>query len=127
MNHKDGRISPKKLGHSFRYAFSGMADMFREEANVRIHCIVAVLVIVAGFLFRISATEWLAVAVVIGLVISAEAFNTAIERLADVVQPDRDDRIRDVKDLAAAAVLLCALAAAAVGLIIFLPKIFALF
>ena len=124
---KDGRITPKRLRHSFQYAFSGMADLLREEANARIHCIVTVLVITAGFLLRISAMEWLAVAIVIGLVISAETFNTAIERLADVVQPAHDDRIRDVKDLAAAAVLLCALAAAAVGLIIFVPKIVALF
>ena len=124
---KDGKITPKKLRHSFRYAFSGMADMLREEPNARIHCIITVLVIVAGFLFRISPTEWIGVALCIGLVISAEAFNTAIERLADVVQPDQDNRIRDVKDLAAAAVLLCALAAAAVGLIVFVPKIIALF
>lgn len=124
---KDGKITPKKLRHSFLYAFSGIADLLREESNARIHCIVTVLVITAGFLLRISAMEWLAVAIVIGLVISAETFNTAIERLADVVQPAQDDRIRDVKDLAAAAVLLCALAAAAVGLIIFVPKIVALF
>lgn len=123
---KDGKITPKRLRHSFQYAFSGIADMLREEPNARIHCIVTVLVIAAGFLLRISATEWLAVAFAIGLVISAEAFNTAIERLADVIQPEQDERIRDVKDLAAAAVLLCALAAAAVGLIIFLPKIYAL-
>ena len=124
---KDGTITPKRLRHSFRYAFSGMADMLREEPNARIHCIVTVLVVVAGFFFRISATEWICIAFAIGLVISAEAFNTAIERLADVVQPDQDERIRDVKDLAAAAVLLCALAAAAVGVIIFLPKVIALF
>ena len=124
---KDGTITPKRLRHSFRYAFSGMADMLREEPNARIHCIVTVLVVVAGFFFRISTAEWIGVALSIGLVICAEAFNTAIERLSDVVQPDQDNRIRDVKDLAAAAVLLCALAAAAVGLIIFVPKIIALF
>lgn len=124
---KDGKISPKKLRHSFQYAFSGMADMLRQEPNARIHCIITVLVVAAGFFFRISATEWICIAFAIGLVISAEAFNTAIERLADVVQPDQDERIRDVKDLAAAAVLLCALAAAAVGVIIFLPKVIALF
>ena len=124
---KDGKITPKKLRHSFRYALSGMADMLRQEPNARIHCIITVLVVAAGFFFRISATEWIGVVLSIGLVISAEAFNTALERLADVVQPERDERIRDVKDLAAAAVLLCALAAAAVGAIIFLPKVIALF
>ena len=124
---KDGKITPKRLRHSFHYALSGMADMLRQEPNARIHCIITVLVVAAGFFFRISATEWICIAFAIGLVISAEAFNTAIERLADVVQPDQDERIRDVKDLAAAAVLLCALAAAAVGVIIFLPKVIALF
>ncbi len=127
MNSKDGKITPKKLRDSFQYAFSGIADMLREESNARIHCIVTVLVIIAGFIFRISTAEWIGVALAIGLVISAETFNTAIERLADVVQPEQDSRIRDVKDLAAAAVLLCALAAAAVGLIVFVPKIIALF
>ena len=124
---KDGKISPKKLRHSFQYAFSGMADMLRQEPNARIHCIITVLVIVAGFLFRISSTEWIGIVISIGMVIAAETVNTAIERLADVVQPDQDERIRAVKDLAAAAVLLCALAAAAVGVIIFLPKVIALF
>ncbi|NLZ20311.1 MAG: diacylglycerol kinase family protein [Bacteroidales bacterium] len=124
---KDGKISSKKLRHSFHYAFSGFADLLREESNARIHCIISVLVIAAGFIFRISAAEWIGVAFAIGLVLSAEAFNTALERLADVIQPDQDERIRDVKDLAAAAVLLCALAAAAVGLIVFVPKIIALF
>ena len=123
----DGKITSKKLRHSFRYAISGMADMLRQEPNARIHCIITVLVVAAGFIFRISAAEWIGIALAIGLVISAEAFNTAIERLADVVQPDQDERIRDVKDLAAAAVLLCAMAAAAVGVIIFLPKLIALF
>ncbi len=124
---KNGRITPKKLRHSFQYAFSGMADMLREESNARIHCVITVLVVIAGFVFRISTAEWIGVALSIGLVICAEAFNTAIERLADVVQPEQDSRIRDVKDLAAAAVLLCALAAAAVGCIVFIPKIIALF
>ena len=124
---KDGKITPNTLRQSFRYAFSGMDDLLRQEPNARIHCIITVLVVVAGFLLRISATEWLAVAFAVGLVLSAEAFNTAVERLADVVQPAQDERIRDVKDLAAAAVLLCAIAAAAVGLIIFLPKVIALF
>lgn len=124
---KDGKITPKRLRHSFHYAFSGMADMLRQEPNARIHCIITVLVVAAGFFFRISAAEWIGVVLSVGLVISAEAFNTALERLADVVQPERDERIRDVKDLAAAAVLLCALAAAAVGAIIFLPKVIALF
>ena len=71
--------------------------------------------------------EWVAVAFAIGLVFSGEIFNSAIEDLSDVVCPERDDRIKKVKDLAAAAVLVNAITALAVGLLVFLPKIIALF
>ena len=83
-----------------------------------------VLVITAGFIFKISLTEWALVAFAIGLVFAAEILNSALERVCDIVQPEQDKRIGDIKDLCAAGVLLCALAAAAIGLIIFLPKIF---
>ena len=60
---KDGKITPKKLRHSFQYAISGLAGMLRREPNARIHCIITVLVVVAGFLFRISSTEWIGVVI----------------------------------------------------------------
>ena len=86
-----------------------------------------VLVIIAGLLFHISTVEWIAVIFAIGLVLTAEAINSAIERLSDVVQPEKDDRIRDVKDICAGAVLICAITAAVIGSIIFLPKLLMLF
>ena len=70
--------------------------------------------------------EWVAVVIVIGMVFAAEIINSSIERTADFVKAERDDRKRDIKDLGAAAVLVCAIAAAVVGIIIFLPKIIAL-
>ena len=112
---------------SFMNAFAGIRVLLRDEHNVRIHCCAAVLVIAAGFLFGISAGEWIAVIFAIGLVFTAEAINTAIERLSDQVQPEWDEHIRDIKDLAAGGVLFAALAALVVGLIIFVPKIIALF
>jgi diacylglycerol kinase (ATP) len=121
------RFSIKKRIRSFGYAFSGLKTLFREEHNAWIHASATVLVIFAGFLLRISETEWIAVTAAIGMVIAAEAFNSSIERLADVVQPERDGRIKGVKDLAAGAVLACAIAAAVIGLIIFLPKLINLF
>lgn len=121
------RFSIKKRIRSFGYAFSGLKTLFREEHNAWIHAAATVLVIAAGFLLRLSETEWIAVTAAIGLVIAAEAFNSSIERLADVVQPERDARIKSVKDLAAGAVLACAIAAAVIGLIIFLPKLINLF
>ena len=110
---------------SFRNAWKGLSVFVRQEHNAWIHLSMTVLVILAGVLFRISTYEWIAVVFAIGLVISAEAINSAIERLADVVQPNRDERIRDVKDISAGAVLVCAMTAFVIGLIVFLPKLMA--
>ena len=110
---------------SFRNAWKGLSVFVRQEHNAWIHLSMTVLVILAGVLFRISTYEWIAVVFAIGLVISAEAINSAIERLADVVQPNRDERIRDVKDICAGAVLVCAMTAFVIGLIVFLPKLMA--
>lgn len=124
---KNEKFSIKKRIKSFSYAFAGLKVLFREEHNSWIHAVAAVMAIVAGFLFRISYMEWIAVLIVIGMVISAEILNSSLERTADFVKAERDDRKRDIKDLGAAAVLVCAIVAALVGLIIFLPKILALF
>lgn len=122
---KQEKFSIAKRLKSFTYAFSGLRMLFREEHNAWIHLFATVCVIVAGFVFHISPLEWVAVVFAIGLVIGGEAFNTAIEILADVVCPERDERIKKVKDLSAAAVLVSALTALTIGLIIFIPKIIA--
>ena len=97
--------------------------LFREEHNARIHAGITVTVVLAGVWLHLTAGEWVAVFLCIGMVLAAEAFNSAIERVADYLTTERDDRIRDIKDLAAGAVLLCAIAAATVGCIIFLQHI----
>lgn len=121
------KFSLKKRIKSFSYAFAGLKVLFREEHNSWIHAVAAVLAVAMGFLFRISPMEWIAVVIVIGMVLSAEILNSSLERTADFVKAERDDRKRDIKDLGAAAVLVCAITAALVGTIIFLPKIIALF
>lgn len=108
---------------SFLYAFAGLRLLLREEHNARIHATITVLVVVAGIVLRVSPVEWGVLVICIGMVLAAEAFNSAIERIADYLTTERDDRIRDIKDLAAGAVLLCAIAAAIVGLIVFVPHI----
>lgn len=123
---KNEKFSIKKRIKSFSYAFSGLKVLFREEHNSWIHAVAAVLAVAMGFLFRISPMEWIAVVIVIGMVFTAEIINSSIERTADFVKAERDDRKRDIKDLGAAAVLVCAIAAAVVGIIIFIPKIIAL-
>ena len=111
----------KKQLRSFRYAWQGIRQCVGREQNLSFHLITTVLVIGAGFAFGITRGEWTTICLCIGMVIGAELFNTAIERLVDLVSPQRNPLAGQVKDIAAGAVLVCALAAIAVGLIIFVP------
>ena len=111
----------KKRIKSFGYAFKGIASLIKKEHNAWIHCTAIVLVTVCGFYFGITPTEWCIVVICFGVVLAAEGFNTAIERLVDLVSPGFHPIAGDVKDVAAGAVLICARAAAIVGGIIFLP------
>ena len=108
---------------SFRYAFAGVRLLFSEEHNARIHATITVLVVVAGVVLHVTLAEWCMLLLCIGMVLAAEAFNSAIERTCDYLTTERDDRIRDIKDLGAGAVLLCAVIAALIGLVIFIPYI----
>lgn len=121
MNNK--KFSIKARLKSFRYAFNGIITLLRNEHNARIHLFATVCVIIAGFWLGLSATEWIAIVLSIGFVFSAEAVNSAVEYLADYVSPDYHKLIKHAKDVAAGAVLIAAIAAATVGLIIFIPKI----
>ena len=82
-----------------------------------------VLVIISGFIFKISITEWTICIVLFGLVITAELINTAIETTVDIVMPEKNEKAKLAKDIAAGAVLVSAIASAIIGIIIFLPKI----
>ncbi len=110
---------------SFVDAGRGFATVLRTEWNFRIHAVIAVLVAVAGLVFKISVGEWVAVVLSAGMVFMAEVFNTALEYLADAVHPEADRGVGMAKDAAAAGVLIAAVAAAVVGAIIFLPKAWA--
>lgn len=111
----------RKRINSFGYAFKGIASLLKKEHNAWIHCIAIVVVTLAGLHFGITRTEWCIVCLCFGMVLAAEGFNTAIERLVDLVSPDFHPVAGDVKDVAAGAVLICAIAAAIIGLIIFIP------
>ena len=114
----------KKRLKSFVYAFKGIGSLLKKEHNAWIHCTAIVVVTIAGFYYGITPTEWCIVLLCFGMVLAAEAFNTAIERLVNLVSPDFHPIAGDVKDVAAGAVLLAALAAAIVGCIIFIPYLF---
>lgn len=111
---------------SFKYALEGLFVMFKEERNARIHLIMAIGSIVAGVYFNLSLTEWIFLVFAISLVIALELINTAIENLADFVSPERNEKIKKVKDLAAGAVLIGAISSLIIGILIFAPKIYGL-
>ncbi|MDO4891115.1 MAG: diacylglycerol kinase family protein [Coriobacteriaceae bacterium] len=112
---------------SFKYAIDGIIATFREGHNIRIQAAGGVLAIALGLIFQISELEWLAIFICCGLVLGGECFNTAIEHTVDLAMPDRHPDAKAAKDQAAGAVLLFALGSLAVGIVIFLPKILALF
>ena len=111
----------KKQLRSFGYAWQGIQGCIGKEQNLSFHLIATAVVIIAGFAFGITRTEWMIIILCIGVVIAAELFNTAIEKLVDLVSPDRPPIAGQVKDIAAGAVLVCAVAAAIIGLLIFVP------
>ncbi|MCB0662945.1 MAG: diacylglycerol kinase family protein [Saprospiraceae bacterium] len=110
-----------KLFASFLYAWKGIILLIRSEQNAWVHLLATLLVIVFGCYFNISNGEWIAAILCIVLVLSAEGFNTALEKLTDLISPDTHPLAGQVKDLAAGAVLITAIGAFIVGLIIFLP------
>ncbi len=117
----------KKRLLSFKYAFQGIATLVRTQPNFIIHIFATFVVIGGGFYFGLSATEWCLLVFAIGMVLSAEAFNSGLEFLTDLVSPEYNELAGKTKDVAAGGVLLAAMAAAIIGFIIFLPKIIELF
>jgi undecaprenol kinase/diacylglycerol kinase (ATP) len=110
-------------GNAFVFAFSGLRYFFRHEGNGRIQTVIGTITLVLSVLFRLSRMEWIVVLLCIGLVLSLEMLNSALEKLCDLVQPDLHPQIKIIKDVAAAAVLWACLISTAIGALIFLPKI----
>ena len=117
------KFSWKERGNSFTYAWAGIKAVFRTEHNTWIHLGLTVAAMLLGFWLHISRGEFLVLIVIMTMVWTAEIFNTAIEKTMDFISTERHPQIKLVKDLAAAAVLLTALAALVVGALIFIPKL----
>lgn len=120
---KEKKFSIINRMKSFGFAFNGLRILFNEEHNSRIHFFATVIVIIASIYFELNTYEWIAIIFSIGLVITAEIINTAIENIANFLTTDKNDNIKRIKDLSAAAVLITAMTALLIGLIVFLPKI----
>ena len=108
----------------FLNAFRGLRVFWLTTSNLLVYTFVALIVVVSGFYFSISNSEWISLVFAIGFVIVAEAFNTAIEIDINLTSPEYHPYAKDTKDVAAAAVLLAVFIAIIVGLIVFLPKFF---
>lgn len=115
-------MSPKKFHViSFKYAFQGILAALKEEPNLKFHLLVGLLVVVMGFLLGVSQRDWLLIIILIGLVISVELTNTAIEAVVDAFVEEAHPGAKLAKDISAGAVLVVALSALIGGIIIFWP------
>jgi diacylglycerol kinase (ATP) len=108
---------------SFGFAIKGIKTLVKTQVNARIHLFAMVCVTIASWYFSITTTEWCLVIFAFATVLAAEAFNTAIEFVVDLVSPDYHPLAGMAKDVAAAAVLLTAIGSAIIGMIIFIPKV----
>lgn len=117
----------KLFFRSFYFATRGIRECFSSEQNFKVHSFVAIVVILCSYLLKISEYEWLFVFLIVTQVMSAEIINTAVEKIADFIEPNKNEKIRVIKDMTAGMVLITTIGAAICATIIFLPKIIKLF
>ncbi len=107
---------------SVRYTIIGARKLITTEHSVIVQSSIAIILIIAGFYFNISRVEWMMQILATGLVLAVEGVNTAVEKICDFIHPEYHERIGFIKDIAGGAVLFAAIAAIAVGLLIYVPK-----
>ena len=127
MKEEYKKINKKKLKNSFKYAIEGIQSAFKTEQNLKIHFIVTAIVVFLGILLKIDYIECAICFLLFGFVITAELLNTAIEVTVDLAMPQKNDKAKLAKDIAAGAVLVSSIIAILVGIVIFVPKIINLF
>jgi diacylglycerol kinase len=123
MEKSDNQFSMSARLKSFGYAARGFIYILRYEHNARIHLFISGVVLIMGFLLHIKRVEWVLVLLCMGFVLAAEMINTAIEKLSDIVSLQKNEKIRVIKDISAAVVLLSSIIAMISGLIIFVPYV----
>lgn len=104
---------------SLGFAWRGIRKAFSEQRNLKFHFSAAFAVIAAGFYFEIAPEEWMAVTLSIGFVIAMEMINSSIEGLVNIVSPQRQPQAGKIKDIAAGAVLIAAVASIIIGFLVF--------
>ena len=119
-NQQDGFV--KGRIKSLKFAVKGVWLLMTTEHSIMVQMVIAILISFVGWWMDISKTEWLFQILAIGLVLVAESLNTCIEKFCDFVQPEHDQKIGFIKDIAAGAVSFAAVTAIIIGPIIYLPK-----
>jgi len=120
---KTKKFSIAERVKSFSYAFAGLITFFKEEHNALIHLLATIIVACLVFILPVSQMEIIILIIVISMVWITELINTAIEKIIDFISTEQDARIKKIKDLTAAAVLVAAITAFVTGCIIFIPKL----
>lgn len=113
----------KKFLLGFVYAFQGLYTLIKTERNFKFHVFAFISISIAGFIFKIEKSEWLAVLIISSIILTAEALNSAIEKLCNHLHPEIHPAVKSVKDIAAGSVLISSLIAVLIAGIIFLPRI----
>lgn len=111
----------KKVVKSFGYARKGIAYVFKNERNFRIHCLLAFFVIMLSFFLHISVFEFFVVLIMSCVVMVLEMINSALEKCTDIVKPRLSYQVEIVKDIMAGAVAVASLFALIIGIFIFIP------
>lgn len=112
-----------KIHHSFGFALSGIVHAFKDNRNIRIHTIIAILVLLSSFLLGLTKLEKIITFLTITLVIASEMINTSIEEMTDLITSEHKREAEIAKDVAAGMVLITAIGAIIVGVVIFVPYI----
>ncbi len=116
-------LKDKKPVIGFSYAWQGIRFVIKSERNFRIHLVAAILVFIAGWILQISLMEWIIIVILIGMVLITEMLNTVVEQMIDYIKPEMHPAAKQIKDIAAGAVLIAAMVAAIIGCLVFIPKI----
>jgi len=113
----------RRLIKKFLFAFRGIKAAYKQEQSFRIQLIIAVIVIISGVIVHVSTIEWIFIIIAIGTVLSLELLNSMIEKFLDNLHPEAHERVKIIKDISAATVLIASCMAIIIGLIIFIPYI----
>ncbi len=124
---KNSNFKAENFFKSQGYARNGLKLILKNERNFKIHLSIATLVIIAGFILKISYPDWIAISLVISMVLISEAMNSAVEAVCDTISQEYKVNIKYAKDVSAGAVLLSVLVSIITGIIVFTPYILKIF